>query len=226
MGDRNQLEFVRRHRDELPGPYFEIGSKDYGSTQDLRALFPGEEYVGVDLEPGDGVDRVLDLAEDFESVDRTLGGARFGTVFCLSVLEHCEQPFVVADNLTRLLRPGGKVVISAPFSWIYHAFPGDYWRFTHQGIRKLFPGLDFDHPGNHLATAIDGDEHPLDEELGRIRLRGGSFRARGMWWRGFFVDLLRFLPPYRWLTRHRNLLPMCLVNMIGVLPAQEESAGS
>ena len=49
MGDVNQSLFAQEHRDRLTGPCLEVGSRDYGNTQDLRSMFPGETYVGVDL---------------------------------------------------------------------------------------------------------------------------------------------------------------------------------
>ena len=61
MGDTNQYQFALEHKDALSGPFLEIGSRDYGNTQDLRSFFPDETYVGVDLSQGDGVDKVLDL---------------------------------------------------------------------------------------------------------------------------------------------------------------------
>ena len=55
MGDVNQYQFVLKHRAKLSGPFLEVGSRDYGSTQDLRSLFPGKSYVGVDLSAGQSV---------------------------------------------------------------------------------------------------------------------------------------------------------------------------
>lgn len=34
MGDKNQLQYIQRQQEELTGPYFEVGSKNYGSTRD------------------------------------------------------------------------------------------------------------------------------------------------------------------------------------------------
>ncbi len=139
MGNPSQLAFVTRLAGELTAPFLEVGSKDYGTTEDVRQLFPDVPYLGVDLQAGVGVDVVLDLAGTFADVDAALGNKRFGTIFCLSVLEHCPDPFGLARNLTALLESDGKILVSAPFAWIYHAYPGDYWRFTHEGIQKLFP---------------------------------------------------------------------------------------
>jgi len=90
MGDINQLWFVQQNAENFDGPYLEVGSKDYGSTQDLRSIFLSKgKYVGIDMREGKGVDFVLDLTRDFDEIDRKLKGERFGTVFCLSVMEHC-----------------------------------------------------------------------------------------------------------------------------------------
>src|SRR5207248_659352 len=103
VGDINQYVWIEKGAANLEGPFLEVGSKNYGSTQDLRRLFSGRgKYVGVDMAAGNGVDVVLDLTRDFAEVDRALSGERFGSIFCLSVLEHCDQPFRMADNLTRL----------------------------------------------------------------------------------------------------------------------------
>ena len=105
MGDINQKILIRKHAEQLDGPFLEIGSKDYGNTQDLRALFPDSKYVGADMEDGPGVDIVIDFTKDFETLDSELCGQRFKTIFCLSVLEHCENPFKMAENLMLLLAP-------------------------------------------------------------------------------------------------------------------------
>ena len=67
MGDVNQFLYIQRHEKELVGPYLEVGSKDYGSTQDLRTLFlDRDKYIGVDMQAGPKVDVVLDLTRKFE----------------------------------------------------------------------------------------------------------------------------------------------------------------
>jgi SAM-dependent methyltransferase len=183
MGDINQVLFIKQHIGDLPGPYLEVGSKDYGTTQDLRSLVADRsEYTGADMEEGPGVDVVLDFTKPFEEIDRRLGGVRFGTIFCLSVLEHCEQPFAAAENLTHLLKPGGRICISAPFAWQFHGYPSDYWRFTHEGVRKLFPQLTFAPSDCAAASSRVGDFWPLDEEIGKI-----PFRSKPYWRKGRFV---------------------------------------
>ena len=219
MGDINQHRFVERHRSEFSGPFLEVGAHDYGTTQDLRKLFPGETYVGIDMRAGPGVDLVLDMTAPFTEVERLLGGRRFGTIFCLSVLEHCEQPFAMAQNMTKLLQRGGKVCLSVPFAWKFHGYPSDYWRFTHEGVKKLFPRLAFDGAAGQ-ATVPTGESRPLDEDIGLIHITGGWHRKRGNFLRGLGADALKLLARLgvlRWFAGHRYVLAPTMVDMIGVL---------
>ncbi|MEM6749759.1 MAG: class I SAM-dependent methyltransferase [Planctomycetota bacterium] len=221
MGDANQLGFVQRLAGRLSGPYLEVGSHDYGTTQDLRSLFPDQDYVGVDMIDGPGVDRVLDLTAPMADIDAALDGRRFGAIFCLSVLEHCEQPFAMAERLTDLLRPGGSLVVSVPWVFRFHGYPSDYWRFTHEGVKKLFPRLEFDDALGCASSPKTGEEQPLDPDLGRFPLSGSWHRRRGRWGAGLGLDLLKLASTVglgRALTRHRYAFVPTLVNMVGVRP--------
>ena len=223
MGSENQLMFVKQHRDLFVGPVLEVGSRDYGTTADLRGLFPDDAYVGLDMLEGDGVDVVMDLTLPFKQIDAVLGGQRFGTIFCLSVLEHCDQPFIAASNITKLLSPGGRVYVSVPYAWKFHGYPSDYWRFTHEGVKKLFADLRFDESIAATSTEVHGDIHPIDEQLSRFQIRGSFHRRQGHFLRGMSADLIRLLGSIglaRWLTRFRYLMPPTMVDMIGQLPGE------
>jgi hypothetical protein len=138
MGDANQLLFAKSYANIVKGPILEVGSRDYGNTQNFRDLFAGEQYLGIDMQAGKGVDQVLDLADEFESIDKTLHGQRFKTIICMSVLEHCRDPFKMAKNIQALMTDDGILLVSVPFSWEIHGFPDDYWRFTPSGVKMLF----------------------------------------------------------------------------------------
>jgi hypothetical protein len=221
MGSTNQLLFVERHSSELAGPYLEVGSKNYGDTQDLRSVFHGRgEYVGADIETGPGVDVALDFTRPFDEVDDQLGGRRFGTIFCLSVMEHCMQPFAMADNLTRLLLPGGKLCISVPFAYQFHAYPSDFWRFTHEGVKILFPQLHFDMQKGASATCRTGDFKPLDKDLGMISFGSKWHRRQGFYFRGVVaktIGVLGKIGILSWLAGYPYVLAPTEVMMIGTL---------
>ncbi|MBN2291232.1 MAG: hypothetical protein JXM70_02340 [Pirellulales bacterium] len=227
MGSANQLRFIEQHAHRFEGPFLETGSKDYGNTQNLRALFidtadSAVEYVGVDLFDGTGVDVVADLAGDFNEIDSKLDGRRFGTIFCLSVLEHCENPFATAENLVHLLRPGGKICISVPFAFKLHAYPDDFWRFTPSGIRKLFEPLEFREEDSIWTTELnDGDFRQIDQQLGKLPFSLSAHLKSGHPLRGISAKTLSLLAKFgflRWLAGYRYVLAPTDIIMIGSLP--------
>jgi SAM-dependent methyltransferase len=63
--------------------------------------------------------------------------ASFDTILCTEVLEHTREPWRVMAEFVRLLRPGGHVLISVPFTYPLHEQPHDYWRFTGYGLEEV-----------------------------------------------------------------------------------------
>ena len=113
-----------------------VGSHVYAGRTDRRLAY--DDVVGVDMIPGDGVDRVLNM-EDPLPADFGV----FDHVECISVLEHSRQPWLLAANIERVLEPGGTLDLSVPFVWRVHGYPEDHWRFTVSGVRLLFPNIDW-----------------------------------------------------------------------------------
>lgn len=63
----------------------------------------------------------------------------FDLVIASQVLEHTLQPWVVANELERVVRLDGNLLIETPFNFPYHSPPYDFFRFTFTGLRSLFP---------------------------------------------------------------------------------------
>jgi SAM-dependent methyltransferase len=115
-------------------PIYEFGSLQVAGQEgfaDLRPFFPGRKYVGADLRPGPGVDRVLDL----HRID--LPADSVGAVLCLDTLEHVEYPHRALEEIHRVLHPRGVAVISSVMCYPIHDYPCDYWRFTPEAFRSL-----------------------------------------------------------------------------------------
>jgi len=58
-------------------------------------------------------------------------------VWLCAVLEHIENPFRVMEEVYRVLKPGGILLISVPFIQYLHASPHDYFRYTKYGLRSI-----------------------------------------------------------------------------------------
>lgn len=137
---------------ELAEPIVEFGSLQVepGQPNDLRPLFAGRDFIGTDMRPGPGVDRI----EDLRSL--TLADRKVGTALCLDTLEHCEDPLTACRELHRVLRDGGVCVISSVMFFPVHGYPHDYWRFTPEGFRLLLSQFD-----DVWVTGIGHPELPM-----------------------------------------------------------------
>lgn len=137
MGDSNQFRYLKANVPKVDGLVIEIGSKQHGNGQNFRSLYPN--YLGLDREAGEGVDEVCDLEVGAPDKQAEL-------VICCSVLEHVERPWIAAGHIANLVCPGGRLYVSVPWVWKYHAYPDDYWRFSWRGIQTLFPGFTWNEP--------------------------------------------------------------------------------
>ena len=119
---------------DLPGPILEIGSYQVPGQEeiaDLRRMFKGKPYVGIDVRPGPGVDRVADV-EALPHADGSIG-----TVIAMNTFEHVPHFWRGLDEAYRVLRPDGALLISCPFYFHIHDHPRDYWRFTPEAFELL-----------------------------------------------------------------------------------------
>jgi SAM-dependent methyltransferase len=90
------------------------------------------EYVGVDVVENPAAE-LLGPVEALPVED-----ASFDVVLCTQVLEHSDDPDQAIRELRRVVRPAGRVLASTHGVQVYHPSPGDYWRWTHTGLRRLF----------------------------------------------------------------------------------------
>jgi len=65
-------------------------------------------------------------------------GGSIDGVWIQAVLEHVLEPHVVAEEIYRVLRPGGLVYADTPYMWQVHGGAYDFTRFTLSGHRWLF----------------------------------------------------------------------------------------
>jgi hypothetical protein len=216
MGDRNQFVLGTRHRKLFRPPCLEVGSRQAGFTVSFRDWFadaPGS-YLGTDMQPGAGVDRVIDLSGDFSEIAKELPGG-FASIFCLSVLEHCRQPFRMAENLQKLLRTNGVIYISVPFAWEIHDHPKDYWRFCPEGIRELFSEIEFDEQACVYHSQSEGMFFPLADGPPRLgRALNRSRHSHGPVY-GLAAQLLKKSGLARRLFHYDYLFPPVQLDMIG-----------
>ncbi len=111
---------------------------DAGAGESRHAeLFKRHSYVGIDLAIGD-VDwnySGLDLLGDLENLP--LADESFDAAINIVTLEHLKRPQRALDELARVLRPRGRLLLVAPLEWEVHQAPHDYFRYTRFGLTHL-----------------------------------------------------------------------------------------
>ncbi len=129
---RRQAQAIRAI---LANPKLDLGRSrilDYGcGTRPYEDWFrgAGAQYLGADI---DGRHEVLVRA------DGTLAAPNgaFDLVASFQVLEHIWDLATYLGESHRVLKPGGWLVLSTHGTWFYHPHPGDYRRWTAEGLRK------------------------------------------------------------------------------------------
>jgi methyltransferase family protein len=115
-------------------PIVEIGAFQVAGQEaiaDLRPLFPGKVYVGCDMRPGRGVDRIEDIHH------LSFGSDEVGTFILADTLEHVSDPLRAMREIHRCLRADGVAISSSAMCFPIHGYPNDYWRFTPEAFRLL-----------------------------------------------------------------------------------------
>jgi SAM-dependent methyltransferase len=104
-----------------------------------------ESYIGLDLPPERDIVRhpqqaaLRWQAPDVHGSALTLpfAGNVFDTLISFQVLEHVTQPWQALQEMGRVLKPGGYLLLSTPQMWHLHETPHDFYRFTPFGLRYL-----------------------------------------------------------------------------------------
>ncbi len=114
---------------QLGGRVLDVGcgDKPYEGWMPLA-----ERYVGIDVAPGPKVDAVIEPGRRWPIPD-----SGFDVVLCTQVLEHVVDVEHTVDELVRALKPGGRLLVTAPFIYNEHGSPHDYRRFSAHGIERI-----------------------------------------------------------------------------------------
>lgn len=121
---RQRLEtFLNQHSsDEL---VLEIGA----SYKPNRQLYSREIAGDITYHP--------ELDGQFDAHALPFADGSFERVVCIEVLEHCHTPQRVLDEIHRVLKPNGQVILTTRFVFPLHDVPHDYFRYTKYGLQHL-----------------------------------------------------------------------------------------
>lgn len=106
------------------------GAKPY------ERLFRTSEYIGLELDTPEN--RVRKRADVFyNGAVFPFETEKFDSLVCNQVLEHVFNPGLFVNELNRVLKPGGHLLLTVPFVWDEHEQPWDYARYSSFGLKAL-----------------------------------------------------------------------------------------
>ena len=153
---------------------------------DNRNLCSHQNYVSQDFcryqGAGDGkglqVDKwdtsQIDIVSDISAIPEP--NQAFDAILCAEVLEHVPDPTFALDEFARLLKPGGRLILTAPFASMVHMAPyhfcsgfSRYW-YEHHLDKRGFSITELTANGDWFAYC--------KQELMRL---GSTARRYGDW---------------------------------------------
>ena len=129
LSDNYMLQALRYLQCE--GCVIELGAGgDY-----YRKMMPSSQnYLLSNIAPG------YDYSLDMESLDLPSNSVdAFVSVFAI---EHTYNYQKSIDEIYRVLKPGGRFLLLAPFMYYYHGAPDDYFRFSSSALDRMLENFN------------------------------------------------------------------------------------
>lgn len=144
-------------------PYISGVCTDIGSGHSIykKFIFPYvDEYISVDKE---SIHQHMFKTSQETFINADIKDLPFSndsidTVILTQVLEHIDDPFLAMNEIQRIMKKNGILLLSVPFIYQAHATPYDYFRFSEYTLRKLLSDYNYEiiefHYQGYFGTAI------------------------------------------------------------------------
>lgn len=126
----NQIQHYSHHisRNVLD---FGCGAKPY------MGLFKYEKYTGLDIKRNNSEDGLNKADVFYDGVTIPFPDGGFDSIFSSQVFEHIYNLEQIVSELNRVLKVGGKMLVTVPFVFEEHERPFDFKRYSSFGLRTL-----------------------------------------------------------------------------------------
>ena len=113
-----------------------------GNKVRKRGQFDIDRYAFQTTYANVSLDKRPDVQADAAALP--FSGGAFDAVICAEVLEHVYDPRRVLEEVQRVLKTDGRLLITVPFLVQIHGDPEDYGRYTHAFWGRLLDEAGFD----------------------------------------------------------------------------------
>ncbi len=114
----------------------EVGSyNENGSLREFLDFWDPDDYIGIDITKGPGVDIVCSAEKILEHFEKE----SFDIVISTEVLEHIKDWRKAISNIKAVCKPNGIILITTrSYGFGYHGFPYDFWRYELEDMKRIF----------------------------------------------------------------------------------------
>jgi SAM-dependent methyltransferase len=117
----------------LNGEILDIGC----GQKPYRRFFNCKDYVGLEIDSAaNRNNKQADYYYDGKTFPFPDG--HFDSIMCNQVFEHVFTPNDFLEEMSRVLKTNGTVLLTVPFMWDEHEQPFDYARYTSFALKEMF----------------------------------------------------------------------------------------
>jgi SAM-dependent methyltransferase len=101
---------------------------------------------------------------------------KFDVIFSSAVFEHLAMPWLVAEEISKLLKVGGLLYIETHFSFSSHERPWHFFQYSDMALHVLFsPALGFECIEAGMSNPMVGRFSSLADDYLKYRPIGGLY---------------------------------------------------
>lgn len=124
---------IKKNSTQLSGKLLDFGC----GRKPYQNLFHVSEYIGVDIKYSGHSHEHSKVDVFYDGISLPFANDHFNAVFTSEVIEHLSNPEQTIPELYRVIKPGGRLLLTAPFCWNEHEMPFDFNRYTSVGMQQL-----------------------------------------------------------------------------------------
>lgn len=141
---------IKSLSDKITGKTLDIGCGE----KPYEALFHSDSYWGMDLKISGHKHNTEKIDVFYDGNKFPFSNESFDSLIVSQVLEHIFNPDEFLDEVNRVLKTDGFLLLTVPFVWDEHEQPFDYGRYSSFGIKHLLEKHNFRFV-EHKKTASD-----------------------------------------------------------------------
>ena len=170
--------FITKYRQVFINDNISANSKtlDIGNQGKYELTTDDLAIYSLDIVPDSKPDYLGDITKCNDNIPKSY----FDGVICMEVLEHTVDPFAAVSEITRIMKPGGYLLLTTPLNARIHGPIPDCWRFTEFGLRVLLRDFEMilfeklNAPQRnlfplHYATIVKKQENQLVSDPRKIK---------------------------------------------------------